>query len=564
MSKGEEIVQTHNYLLTDKGSLSNLQQELKRMFLPEQADITSKSSAGKQHGKDRYTSVGVHANELLASSMHSNLTSDARQWFILGVEDEDLNEAKAVKDWFTRSGRILYRHLENSNFSGEVHSVYLALGALGTSAMYVGQRTPTARDGSGFPGLTFHTWPTREYTFQEDANGVAEAAYRMYGLRADQILARYGRHPLFRGLTEDMAKAIGSTNPAESGKKFEIVHCYRPRKKYNPDGKGVLNMPYEGVVVDVKTKKVIVESGFEEFPAAIPRWDKSPDDLGWGRSPGMKALPDIRSLNQGRYLTYKAWAKDVDPPIVVDHKGVIGNLRTHAGGVTYKRRGSSLDYLQSGAKWDVTKYNEDVLRGEIERHFFVDQLQLKESPAMTATEANIRYELMMRLLGPTYGRLKRELFNVIIHRSLNILNRAGQLPEMPPELTDAIRSQDAPSLDVQYNGPLARAQKSEDVTAIERTLSVAADIAERTGKPEVLDNFKFDESLQHIADINGYPSDLMNGEDEIDVIRKDRQTRVEAAQAAEQETTDIQNAKTAGEVNTGNVVDMVRAAEAEQ
>ena len=559
MNKGEQVYREASQLNSETSTMSVLHQELKRMYLPEHADVTTQSSPGKRNGRRRYTSVGVHANELLAASMHSNLTSDARQWFTLGVEDEDLNKRKAVKDWFTLSGRILYRHLDNSNFSGEIHGAYLYLGALGTSAMFIGQRAPTARDGSGFPGLTFHVWPIREYAFKEDANGIVDSVYREYALRADQIMARWGKHPLFRGMPEHMTKAMTSENPAERNKRHELVHCFRPRAKYDPDGKGVLNMPYEALVVCKKTKKVIVETGFEEFPLAVPRWDKSPDDIGWGRSPGMKALADIQSLNQAKYLSFKAWAKDVDPPIVVDHKGVIGNLRTHAGGVTYKRRGSSLDYLQSGARWDVSKYNEETVKREIERHFFVDQLELKDSPAMTATEAQIRYELMMKLLGPTYGRLKRELFNVIIHRCLNILNRAGQLPEMPPELVDAIRSENAPSLDVQYNGPLARAQRQDDVVAIERTLQSTIAIAEKAQRPELLDNFKIDESIQYIAEINGYPSDLMNSLDEVDANRKQREEQMKKMQEREQMSQDVDDAKTASEINPQNIVALKEA-----
>jgi len=76
---------------------------------------------------------------------------------------------------------------------------------------------------------------------------------------------------------------------------------------------------------------------------------------------------------------------------------------------------------------------------------------------MTATEVNARFDLMQRLLGPVFGRLQTDLLDPMIERTFRILLRGGQLPQMP----DVLMQQDEDDLEIDYVGPMARAQKSD-------------------------------------------------------------------------------------------------------
>ena len=99
------------------------------------------------------------------------------------------------------------------------------------------------------------------------------------------------------------------------------------------------------------------------------------------------------------------------------------------------------------------------VRASVRRIFFSDQLELNEGPQMTATEVQVRYELMQRLLGPTLGRLQSEFLNPIVERAFYSMLRGNALPQMP-ECCNARFD-----LDIEYVGPLARSQKMDEVTA---------------------------------------------------------------------------------------------------
>ena len=80
---------------------------------------------------------------------------------------------------------------------------------------------------------------------------------------------------------------------------------------------------------------------------------------------------------------------------------------------------------------------------------------------MTATEVQVRFDLMQRILGPILGRLEYELQSPIIERGFNILFRAGKLGQMPSALIDALNRG---GLSITYMGPLSRAQKQQEIS----------------------------------------------------------------------------------------------------
>jgi hypothetical protein len=105
------------------------------------------------------------------------------------------------------------------------------------------------------------------------------------------------------------------------------------------------------------------------------------------------------------------------------------------------------------------------MRDSIKEAFHNDELQLRDSPQMSATEAQIRYELMNRVLGPTMGRIQTSLLSKILDRTFKTLLRNNQLGAIPTQVT-AAKAQ----YKVVYTGALMRAQQSDEVAAIERWL----------------------------------------------------------------------------------------------
>jgi hypothetical protein len=282
-------------------------------------------------------------------------------------------------------------------------------------------------------------------------------------------------------------------------------------------------MPFASVHVALDEKgdnRILRESGYHEFPFAVPRWEKTSGER-WGRSPAMIALPDVRTLNKAIELELKAWAKVIDPPLLVLDDGVIGQVRLVPGGLTSVREKDAVTPFLSGTNFSVNNLKEQQLKAAIEREFFADILQLPpaQGTPMTATEVERRIEQMNRVLGPMVGRLKSEFMKKVIDRSFAIMLRAGVLPEMPLELQEAL-SDNSQEFDIEFLGPLARAQKSSDVISTGRWLDSFIGLAQL--KPDIIDNVNTDFIPRNNARLLGVPSEALNSKEDVKVSRQER------------------------------------------
>jgi len=174
--------------------------------------------------------------------------------------------------------------------------------------------------------------------------------------------------------------------------------------------------------------------------------------------------------------------------------------------------------------------------------FFSDQLQLQEGPQMTAYEVQVRYELMQRILGPTLGRLQVEFLNPLINRVFWIRFRASA-QDSPYRKLFAWCKQNQVALDVEYEGPLAKAQRLAESTAMQRFWQIILPLTE--AKPEILDNIDFDYMLREHAESVGTPAKMLRSSDSVAKIRGARQ-QAQAQQAQEQ--TMLNQTKSAGQV----------------
>jgi hypothetical protein len=148
---------------------------------------------------------------------------------------------------------------------------------------------------------------------------------------------------------------------------------------------------------------------------------------------------------------------------------------------------------------------------------------------MTATEVQVRYELMQRLLGPTLGRFQTEFLNPLIERVFGIMFRAGALLPAPDIIQDT-------TIDVEYVGPLARSQRMEEAVAIERLYTLAMNIAQVD--PAIMDNIDHDNAIRMRAKLLGVPKTVLRGKDQVDEMRAaqaEAQQQAAMAQQAQQE-----------------------------
>ncbi len=517
---GKNIVQRFDMLVSQRKTVEDVWDVINKLVVPFRGDffrdVSSEHAVTWRDNREIFDSTAVDAAGTLAASIHGSLTSPAIRWFELAFRSEELNTDKEARSWLEAASHKCFLALQDSNFNLEANETYIDLVSYGTSMII----EEVEEKNGVFQKLNFQSVPVEETWFEQDHTGQANRSYRRYMWTVDQIATKFGAE----ALPEAMREMVDS--PQSMDKKYKVILCIYPREdKKNADISKVLapkerpwGMKY---VLHKDSFELGEEGGYYENPAFIPRWRKTSKSM-WGHGPAMIALPDILTINQLVELILKSTEKVVDPPTKVTERGLLSDLDLEPAGLTVVRTMDSMMPYESGARFDVSQLQREQLKQSIRSIFYVDQLELKESPAMTATEVQTRYELMQRLLGPTLGRLQSDYLDPLVQRTFNILYRAGQFGELPSSIgSDG-------ELDIIYTGPLVRAQRADIAQGVSRWAASLAELGEVV--PEVLDIPDWDAIAKELGSLEGVPAKLMMSDTEIKKTRKKREAQQAAAQ----------------------------------
>ena len=496
-------------LEADRGTWESHWQEILDYVMPRKAEITFLRSRGEKRTEVLFDSTAITANNLLAASLQGTLTSPSLPWFSLKLRDDDANKVRDIQIWLEDTARRMYAVFNESNFNTEVHEMYLDLCSVGTSAIFVEE----ANEGFLQGGLHFNTLHIAEYFIQENSTGRVDTLYRKYKMTARQAVQEFGE--------DNVGTKIKEALKAKPDTQFNFIHAVEPTADYErATGKAKTKLPFHSCHVCFEDKMVVRTGGYNEFPYLVPRWSKATGEI-FGRSPSYNALPDIKTLNKAVEIGLKAWAKAIDPPLLVTDDGVIGRVRMTPAGITVVRSDTAIKPLQIGSNWQITDLKENQLRTAIRQAYYSDQLQLQEGPQMTATEVQVRYELMQRLLGPTLGRFQTEFLNPLIERVFGIMMRSDALMPRPEAMSGM-------NMDIEYVGPLARSQRMEEAIAVERLYQLAMQVVQVD--PTVMDVINHEQAIRMRATLLGVPKTVLRGEDEVAEIREQRAAAQQQAQ----------------------------------
>jgi len=526
---GKEIRKRFDALVSQRKTVEDVWETINKLVVPFRGDffrdINTEHAVTWRDNREIFDSTAVDATNTLAASIHGSLTSPAIRWFELAWRQTDLNDDKEARQWLEEAAHKCFTALQDSNFNLEANETYIDLVSYGTSMII----EEVIEKNGKFVKLNFQSVPIEETWFEQDHTGQAHRTYRRYMWIATQIVTKFGEE----GVSESMYKQ--SLTAQAMDKKHAVIMCIYPRKdKEDADTSKTLS-PKErpwGMkhILHSDAYELGEEGGYYEMPAFVPRWRKTSKSM-WGHGPAMIALPDILTINSLVELILKATEKVVDPPTKVTERGLLSDLDLEPAGLTVVRSMDSMEPYESGARFDVSQLQRESLKQSIRSIFYVDQLELKESPAMTATEVQTRYELMQRLLGPTLGRLQSDYLDPLVQRTFNILYRAGQFGELPAIITEESNGE----LDIIYTGPLVRAQRADIASGVSRWVASLAELSQVA--PEVLDLPNWDEIGKELGSLEGVPAKLMHSDAEIKKIRKDRaaaQERTEQGMEDEQ------------------------------
>jgi hypothetical protein len=375
----------------------------------------------------------------LAASLMAQLTPPWTHWlgFSVGPDADELDRQELAIQ-LEKSTAILQSHFDRSNFAVEIHQCYLDLVTAGTASLLLEEAAPGERSA-----LRFTAVPLAQVVLEEGASGRLDTTFRRSEMTGQQLLARFPSASNLEGLMRRLENdhdarvaIIEAVVPSDFGYSYLAV---AEDDTQSPD-----------------SPTVLAEGRFSTSPFINFRWLKAPGET-YGRSPVMKALPDIKTANKVVELVLKNASIAVTGIWQVDDDGVINpaTIKLAPGTIIPKAVGSAgLRPLEAPGRFDVSQLILEQLRSRILKALLVDQLGQANGPRMTATEVVERAAEMARILGATYGRLQSEMLTPLMNRAQGILARRGEILDLPVD--DGIVSLD-------YKSPQARYQAQQDI-----------------------------------------------------------------------------------------------------
>lgn len=514
-------------------------QDIADHFMPRRVRFTvSDRNRGDRRNQKIIDSTGKFAAATLRSGLHAGMSSPARPWFSLSTPDPELAEFGPVKLWLHTVTQRMRAIFATTNLYNALPTLYGDYGLFGTAAM-----SHLEHDRSLF---RCKNYPIGSYALGLDEDDLACAFTLEYQLTVRQVVQQFGVRPGTRDI--DWAPISATTKQHWTDGNYEtpidLTWLVQPNEEADQGRLEAKYKPYTSCYWETASRergddrdKFLRESGFDEFPFFCPRWEVTGSDTYGTDCPGMTALGDVRALQVMEKEKAKLVAKAVSPPM----KGpsVLRTQKTSVlpGDITYvdgKDNAAAFAPIHEPRLEGYQHLSTDAeyKRFLIRRAFYEDLFLMlaasdpqRGSQPITAREVQERHEEKLLALGPVLERTNDELFRPLIDRTYNVMDAAGLIPDVPPEL-------DGVKLKVEFTSILAQAQKLISVASLDRFVLSVAQLV------EPFPGIRHKVNEQQIADV--YGTDLgvdpriIRSDDEAEALANAEAQQAQEAAAAEQ------------------------------
>ncbi len=404
--------------------------------IPQRSVFFGGFRAGSRRVDNLFDATAADAAEQLAASLLSQLTPPWSQWVGLkpgpALNDQEIENIAPVLEKATQTIR---EQFDRSNFAVEMHQCYLDLVVGGTACLLFEETKPGA-----YSAFKFTAIPLSEVYLAEGEQGRLDVTFRSSEVLYNELSDRFPKIKELHGFERQAMR--------DENKTYQLI------ESVIPDGH---RYEYTAILMDDNFDPILLkEKHLNQSPFINFRWLKSPGEI-YGRSPVMKALPDIKTANKVVELILKNASIAVTGIWQADDDGVLNpaNIKLTPGSIIPKAVGSAgLKPLQMPGNFDVSQLVLEDLRRRINHALLADRLTQINDRRMTATEVLERSAEMAQILGATYGRLQSEMLMPISRHAYQILKRRGAIPDL---------MLDGRTLALDDRSPLARAQAQRDV-----------------------------------------------------------------------------------------------------
>jgi hypothetical protein len=502
-------------------------QDIAEFQMPSRALFTQRDPLYQSELNRRLRIVDNTAEDAIticADGIMSNYCPQSMRWFGLELPPEALND-NASRRWSSDALDVLYYLLNDpaAQFYQNIHMAIQDWVAFGNACVFRGERLDSG-------GVFFQTRHLAEIYIDENSHGLVDTFHRLILMPVRHIIDTWGIDKLPMGLRK--AWLEGKEVPNEW-----VLHIVRPRsiaERYGGNySLGPRTMPWASCYYLKCDMTELSEGGFRDLPISYARWSTRTGDP-YGVGPGVRALPDVRMLNEIQRTMLKGAQKVVDPPLHVPSQGYLDPPRTFPGALNWFQGGTSdrITPLETKGRIDYGLQIAEKYQDKIKRVFYNDVFETTDDSNgvnVKATFTMSRRDDKFRRLSNPGQRLVSELLAPTIMWLYRYAVQSGKIDPPPPKIANAV-------LKLTYQSPIARAQRSGEVDDIQRLMELIA--APGQIDPSVWHNFNFDRLAQTGANrLLNVPAEIMNSQDEVDAKREEmaqQQEQTAALQAAPQ------------------------------
>lgn len=480
----------------------------------------------------------------LVSGLISGMTNPSSKWFHLTVQDRDLAELWAVKDWLEKVEDRMFAFLLGTNIYQCFAEMYWDAAAYGTSVIFI--------EKDDLHGLHGTVMPLMSYWIAQDSKRRVNTLLRKFRMTVGQVIDTFARPDGPHGpidWTNISEHVRNQWNGGYTETWVDVCHLVYPNEEYNERKALSKYKKFASCYWEIGSgsatragdypegklgEKILRESGYDYFPAIVARWELCGEDVYATSCPGMTALGDARALQQLHKRKAQAIEKKVNPPMVAYAQARSAKLSTLPGDISW------LENPQHGKfepayqiNFDLTELSGYILehQNRIKNVFYVPLFLLfaddqREQPA-TAAEIHAKQQERLLQIGPVLERFNQEVFDVFIDIAFAMMLENNLIPEVPEELEGL-------ELRVQYVSVLADAQKSAGLAGIDRFLNTLLMILKANPNAMgVLDKVDLDQLIDEYAERAGVPRKIILSDERVKSLRQGREAQAQRAQAME-------------------------------
>lgn len=479
--------------------------------------------------------TATRALRTLQAGLQAGVSSPARPWIRLTIADDDLAAYEPVKEWLSAETRRMFAVFQRTNVYETLHMMYGSLGLLGTAASLFMESDKL---------FSMYTAPAGEYVVAADFLGNVNTIGRRFEKTVEQVVSEFG----LANVSQTVRNLYDRGN-YYSG--IPVTHMVQPRRDRDPSRKDPKNRAFQSCYFEdgESSDKFLRDSGYSDFPALCPRWDRRPGDV-YGTSPGMVSLGDVKQAQSLHYAKGRAIAYMVQPPVQAPASLMDAPMSMLPGGITFYD--SAGPHQSIKPLWevglDLNALREDIydVRQRIESAFFTDVFRMFDGidGNMTATEVAERHEEKMLMLGPVLERLHNEMLRPLVETTFSRMIETGMTAPPPVELQGR-------ELEVEFISVLAQAQRAIGTNAVDRYVNAIGTVAAM--KPDVLDKFDSDEWAERYGDALGVDPKIIVGTERVGFIRQERARQQQREQQMAMIEQQASAAQKLGTVETGGV-----------